>query len=97
VADEAARVAALRAYGVLDGPAPPGLEAVLRVVAELAGVPTAAINLIDSDMQRPLVTVGFVGADGPRSQAMCEVAVAEQRPSTSRTRATIPASPPARG
>ncbi len=79
-ADEAGRVAALHGYGVLDVPADAELQAVVRVAAALAGVPTATLNLIDSDRQCQLTTVGFEGGDSPRSESMCDVAVSEQRP-----------------
>ncbi|MFC3689800.1 sensor domain-containing diguanylate cyclase [Aquipuribacter hungaricus] len=76
---EAARVAALHGYGVLDVPADDELAAIVRVAAAVAGVPTATLNLIDAERQCQLTTVGFEGADSPRSDAMCDVAVAEQR------------------
>ncbi len=79
-ADDAARVAALHGYGVLDRPADVELQAVVRVAAAIAAVRTATLNLIDSERQCQLTTVGFEGADSPRSDSMCDVAVAEQRP-----------------
>ncbi|SES16971.1 PAS domain S-box-containing protein [Actinokineospora terrae] len=73
--DEAARLAALHEYGVLDAPADDELAAVVRVAAMLASVPTATLNLFDENRQCQLTTVGFEGSDSPRSTAMCEVVV----------------------
>jgi signal transduction histidine kinase len=65
------RVAALREYGLLDRSAPPEIEAVVRVAAQLAGVPTAAVNLIDETWQCAVAPVGFAGGRTPRSASMC--------------------------
>lgn len=73
------RVAALLTYGVLDAPAGVELEAIVRVAAAVADVPTASLNLIDSHRQCQLTSVGFVGGDSPRSESLCDVAVVEQR------------------
>ncbi|GAA2650945.1 sensor histidine kinase [Paractinoplanes durhamensis] len=71
--DEGARLSALHKYGLLDAPADDELEAVVRVAAMVADVPTATLNLIDSNRQCQLTTVGFDGADSPRSESMCDV------------------------
>ncbi len=69
--DEDRRVAALREYGLLDRVAPPEIEALVRVAAQLAGVPTAAVNLIDDSWQCAVAPVGFAGGRTPRSASMC--------------------------
>jgi signal transduction histidine kinase len=43
------RLAALHEYCLLDAPAGDELEAVVRVAATVAGVPTATLNLIEPD------------------------------------------------
>ncbi|WP_432497811.1 sensor histidine kinase [Kineococcus gypseus] len=68
---EAARLAALHEYAVLDAPAEDELDDVVRAAAVLAGVPHATLNLIDEHRQCQLTTVGFEGADSPRSESMC--------------------------
>jgi signal transduction histidine kinase len=73
---EARRLAALHEYGLLDTPADPELEAVIRVAAAIAEVPTASLNLLDSDRQCMITTVGFAGADSPRRESMCEIGLA---------------------
>ncbi|WP_328469193.1 ATP-binding protein [Actinoplanes sp. NBC_00393] len=70
---ERRRLAELHEYQVLDTPPQEELEAVVRVAAAVAGVPTAALNLIDDRRQCQLTTVGFPGRDCARSEAMCAV------------------------
>jgi signal transduction histidine kinase len=68
---EQQRLAALHEYRVLDAPADDELEAVVRVAAMVAGVPTATLNLIDEHRQCQLTTAGFTGGDSARSDSMC--------------------------
>ena len=70
---EQRRLAALHEYRLLDAPAGDELEAVVRVAAAVAGVPTATLNLIDENRQCQLTTTGFEGGDSPRSESMCAV------------------------
>jgi signal transduction histidine kinase len=77
--DEEARVAALRRYCSLDAPAEPEMLGVLRTAVALTGVPTAAINLLDEQVQHNYVTVGFAGGRCPKSDSMCRVTVVERR------------------
>ncbi|GAA2701322.1 sensor histidine kinase [Actinoplanes palleronii] len=67
------RLAALHEYRLLDSPAGDELEAVVRVAATVAGVPTATLNLIDEHRQCQLTTVGFQGGDSARSDSMCAI------------------------
>ncbi|AGL18191.1 ATP-binding protein [Actinoplanes sp. N902-109] len=70
---ERQRLAVLHEYHLLDAPAGDELEAVVRVAAMVAGVPTATLNLIDENRQCQLTTTGFQGADSPRADSMCAV------------------------
>ena len=70
---EQRRLAALHEYGLLDAAAGDDLEAVVRLAALVAGVPTATLNLIDENRQCQLATAGFEGADSPRSESMCAI------------------------
>ena len=72
-ARERGRLAALHEYDLLDAPAGDELDAVVRVAAMVAGVPTATLNLIDEHRQCQLTTVGFDGADSDRKDSMCAV------------------------
>jgi diguanylate cyclase (GGDEF)-like protein/PAS domain S-box-containing protein len=70
---EGERLRELHDYGLLDYPASHELEAILRVAAAVAGVPTATLNLLDATHQCQLTTVGFEGSRTPRDESMCEV------------------------
>jgi signal transduction histidine kinase len=78
-AEDAARVAALQTYDVLqDGPRGE-LVALVDVAARLAGVPMATINLITADEQRQVATVGFEAAVCSREDSMCDTTLKEGR------------------
>jgi diguanylate cyclase (GGDEF)-like protein len=66
-----ARVAALHAYGVLDQPPAPDLDAAARLAAYVCGVPTAAINLIDADRQWQAATYGGERGQVARESSLC--------------------------
>ncbi|HEU4346861.1 MAG TPA: ATP-binding protein [Actinoplanes sp.] len=70
---EQRRLAALHEYRLLDAPADDELEAVVRVAAMVAGVPTATLNLIDENRQCQLTTTGFEGSDSTRRDSMCAI------------------------
>ena len=65
------RVAALHALGVLDQPAAPDLDAAARLAAYVCGVPTSAINLIDSDRQWQAAACGAERGQGARQASLC--------------------------
>ena len=77
---DSARLAALARYDLPDLPAEPELQAIMRIAATVAGVPTATLNLLDDSVQCQYVTEGFDGGSSPRSDAMCEVTFREGRP-----------------
>jgi hypothetical protein len=68
--DEQQRLAALHEDRLLDAPADDEPEAVVRVAAMVAGVPTATLNLIDENRRCQLTTTGS-GAAGPPSPSPC--------------------------
>ncbi len=74
-ADEAARVAALRSFGVLDQPRQADLDAAARLAAYVCGTPSAVINLIDTDRAWQAAAHGQEAGEVPRSDAMCKHAV----------------------
>ena len=74
---ERRRLAALHEYRLLDAPAGDELEAVVRVAATVAGVPTATLNLIDENRQCQLTTTGFAGGISARTDSMCAVHFAD--------------------
>jgi signal transduction histidine kinase len=76
---ETDRLAALHEYRLLDAPADEELNAVVRVAAMVADVPTATLNLIDADRQCQLTTIGFPGSTTARSDSMCAIAFRDGR------------------
>ncbi len=70
--DEGQRIAALHAYGVLDQPRQPDLDALARLAAYVCGTPTATVNLIDSDRQWQAAAHGVEPAETARGDALCQ-------------------------
>ncbi|NMO51556.1 GAF domain-containing sensor histidine kinase [Actinoplanes sp. TBRC 11911] len=79
---EQQRLAALHQYRLLDK-AEPGddldgdLRPVVRLAAMVAGVPAAAVHIIDEHVQRPLVATGFEAAVVRRTESLCAVRLGE--------------------
>lgn len=79
------RLAALNATGLIDAPAVPGLDALIRVVAWLLDVPAATVSLVDDNRQ---VFAGMCGITGraaeehgtPVEESVCQHPVATGRP-----------------
>jgi diguanylate cyclase (GGDEF)-like protein len=61
----------LRELGVLDRPPDAEFRAALRLACSLTGVPFGALNLLDTDRQLSLATVGAVSGEVPRDQSVC--------------------------
>ena len=72
----ARRVAALAEHRLLSGEADPALEAVVRLAAAVAGVPTATLNLVDDRAQHQVAAVGFTGAASACEDSMCARTIA---------------------
>ena len=75
---ERERLRALSEYRLADVAADPGLRAVVRLAATLAGVPCAALNLVDGSSQHMAVTVGLQGGEDGLDDALCGVRLAER-------------------
>jgi diguanylate cyclase (GGDEF)-like protein len=73
---ETDRIVALHAYGVLDHESAADLDAAARLAAYVCGVPTAAINLIDTDRQWQAASFGVEPVESPREGALCAQVVA---------------------
>ena len=74
--DEARRLAALHALGVLDTLPEPAFDTITRTAAQLCGVPIALISLIDAQRQWFKSNVGLSGvAETPRDVAFCDHAI----------------------
>lgn len=72
---EAARLVTLLDYVALDAPAGPELDAVVRLAASVAGVPTATVSILDGHLQHQLATVGFAGRARAREDSLCHTSL----------------------
>ena len=72
---EAARLAALRQYEILDTPAEASFDAFTRLAAQICGTPMAAISLIDRDRQWFKSRLGIDPPETPRDIAFCDCAI----------------------
>ncbi len=72
---EAERVAELYAYADPDEAQSDEVEDLVARAAEVAAVPMATLNLLDTERQCQVATSGFAGSTSPRRDAMCNVAL----------------------
>lgn len=73
--DENRRVAALRAYDILDTPREDEFDEVVRVVSAICGTPISVINLIDSERQWFKAEVGLGVRETPLPASICAHAI----------------------
>ena len=73
--DEAARLAALHAYGILDTPPESSFDALTRIAAHLCQVPIAVINFIDHDRQWFKSEIGLGVRETPLDVSICAHAI----------------------
>ena len=69
--DEAARLAALRRFGILDTGTDPRYDRLVQLAAQVFGTPMAAISLIDAERQWCKATVGLAAREFPRGHSFC--------------------------
>ena len=75
IAPEAARLAALRAYGVLDTAPDDALDELTRLATSLFQVPVALVSLVDEHRQWFKSRVGLDMTETPREHAFCAHAI----------------------
>jgi hypothetical protein len=83
--DDPARLAAVRATGLLDAPVQPALDRLAGLAARILNAPVALVSLVDRDRQ---VYVGCIGLEEPwasrretpLSHSLCQHAVATREP-----------------
>ena len=69
--DEEDRLAALRAYHILDTPAEVAYDDIIRLAAFICGTPISAVTLIDAERQWFKSILGFSATETPRDIAFC--------------------------
>lgn len=67
--EEASRIAALRAYHVLDTPSESAFDDLASLAAQIAGTPIAWVSLVDETREWFKATVGLSITETPREQA----------------------------
>ncbi|MEV5357110.1 ATP-binding protein [Streptomyces sp. NPDC052693] len=70
------RLAVLERYGIIGAPAPPDLDAIVRLTARVCEAPQAAVNIISADRQHQIAAVGIAPTVCSRSDSMCAVSIA---------------------
>jgi CheY-like chemotaxis protein len=78
--DEAERLRALRALGILDTPPEERFDRLTRLAVELFDVPIALVTLVDADRQWFKSRQGDVAPETPRDQAFCAHAILDDEP-----------------
>ena len=73
--EEAARLAALRGYGLLDTPNEAEFDAIVREAALAMNAPVALISLVDENRQWFKAKVGLNAQETPRSISFCTHAI----------------------
>jgi len=80
-ANEAARLASLRALGVLDTAPEPEFDALVAIAARLFGTPVSLISLVDAQRQWFKANLGLPGtSETPRDIAFCAHAILGDAP-----------------
>ncbi|MBI1244990.1 MAG: GAF domain-containing protein [Alphaproteobacteria bacterium] len=75
--DEAKRLAALHALGILDSKPEAAFEAVVELTKALLDVPMALVSLVDRDRQWFMAKVGLAASETSRSVSFCAHAIHE--------------------
>jgi PAS domain S-box-containing protein len=70
-ADEAARLAALRAHHLLDTEPEQAFDDLARIASIICGTPMATVTLVDADRQWHKAEIGLGETETPRDEAFC--------------------------
>lgn len=72
-----ARLAALRAYDILDTPREADYDAVVALASQICGVPISVVNLIDADRQWFKAEIGLGVRETPLETSICSHVILE--------------------
>jgi PAS domain-containing protein len=75
--DEASRLAALRAYNILDTGGEEAFDRIVELAAAMFDTPIALVSLVDEDRQWFKAKLGIEATETPRSWAFCDHAIRE--------------------
>ena len=78
--DETERLALLRELDLLDTPAEPVFDRVVRLASRLMQVPMAAFSLVDAERQWFKSRVGLEAGETPRADAFCAHTILQDEP-----------------
>jgi PAS domain S-box-containing protein len=78
--EETARIASLRALGLLDTPPEERFDRLTRIAALATGVPMAYVSLVDVDRQWFKSRIGLTARQTPRSESFCGHAILASSP-----------------
>ncbi len=78
--DEATRLVALAASGLIDSPAEARFDRIVRLAAAVTGSPIALISLLTAERQWFKARVGLEAQQTPREWAFCSHAILEHQP-----------------
>jgi two-component sensor histidine kinase len=77
---EAARLAALRRYDLLDTPPEPALDHITALAADLLAAPVALLSLVDADRVWFKSRHGLAAQETARGPGLCAAAIQQKRP-----------------
>jgi PAS domain S-box-containing protein len=69
--DDAARLAALHRYDILDTPAEAGFDDIVLLASQICQTPVALVSLVDADRQWFKARIGFDACETPLAQSVC--------------------------
>ena len=74
-AQDVTRREAIAQYRLIGEPSEPDLQGIVELAANVCGVPTAVINIIDDRMQHQIAAVGIQAASCEREDSMCAAVI----------------------
>jgi EAL domain-containing protein (putative c-di-GMP-specific phosphodiesterase class I)/GAF domain-containing protein len=79
-ANDDARLAELRSYGLLDTPPDPDFDDISHLICSIAGTPIGIVSLVDENRQWFKSCIGLAVRETPRAISFCGHAILQRRP-----------------